>query len=92
MSPDNFALSLYACASVGFYEQEFFDTAIASFESTGELPSIKNLGYIIQAMALLRKNEHVGKLTNWLGQIIKEKPDLFLQAGKELSENDFSFT
>ena len=34
MSSDNFALSLYACASVGFYDKEFFDNAIASYSES----------------------------------------------------------
>jgi hypothetical protein len=28
ITPENFALSLYACATVGFYDKEFFDNAI----------------------------------------------------------------
>lgn len=28
MTADNFALSLYACASVGYYDKDFFDNAI----------------------------------------------------------------
>jgi len=28
ITPENFALSLYSCASVGFYDKEFFDNAI----------------------------------------------------------------
>ena len=31
MTPENFALSLYACASVGFYDKEFFENAIHQF-------------------------------------------------------------
>lgn len=85
MTPDNFALTLYSCASVGFYDKEFFDNAVNMFQESGETPSIQNLGYIIQSMALLRKNEHVPRLVKWLTEIINEKPDLFLSAANELS-------
>ena len=43
-------------------------------------------------MALLRKADHTPKLVEWVSQLVKEKPNLFLQAGKEISESDFSFT
>lgn len=29
MTSDNFAITLYSCASVGYHDKEFFDNAIA---------------------------------------------------------------
>jgi hypothetical protein len=35
ITPDNFALTLYSCASVGFYDKQFFDSAITQFKESG---------------------------------------------------------
>lgn len=72
ISSENFALSLYACASVGFYEKEFFDNAVQQYQQSGEVPSVQNLGYIVQAVATLRKNEHVKLLVDWTAQLIEK--------------------
>lgn len=91
ITPDNFAVSLYSCASVGFYDKEFFDNAIGQFEQSEKLPSLKNLGYLVQSMALLRKSDHTPKLMEWVGRLTKEQPHLFLQPSKDLSDSEFSF-
>lgn len=70
MTPDNFAITLYSCASVGYHDKEFFDNAIDQFTKEGKTPTLQNLGYMIQAMTLLRRNEYVPQLTQWLTQLI----------------------
>lgn len=44
ITPENLALTLYSCASVGYFNQEFFDDAILSFKE--KKPEIKAIGYI----------------------------------------------
>jgi hypothetical protein len=82
---------LYSCASVGFYDKEFFDNAIGQFLKEDKIPSLRNLGYLVQAMALLRKSDHTAKLMEWVGKLTKEQPEIFLKPSKDLSDSEFSF-
>jgi hypothetical protein len=47
MTPENFALTMYSLASVGHYDNEFFENAIHMFEESRASPSLQNLGYIV---------------------------------------------
>jgi hypothetical protein len=44
---ENLSLSMYACASVNFYDKEFFDNAIKQYKVNNVVPNITELGYIV---------------------------------------------
>ena len=74
MTPENMALTLYANASVGFYDSELVTEGFNQFKASGKVPSLQNLGYFAQAMALLRRDEHTAQILDWLEALIREAP------------------
>ena len=64
--PENFAISLYSCAAMGFFDKEFFDNAFKAFEKEKVPPPLKSLGYIIQALSILRINDYNNFLIEWV--------------------------
>ena len=55
-TPSNIALTLYSCASLNLFDKEFFENSLNYFIEGNIIPEIKDLGYIVQAFALLRIN------------------------------------
>ncbi|CDW74365.1 UNKNOWN [Stylonychia lemnae] len=91
ITTDNLALSLYANASVGFYDRIFFADAFQQFTLNGQAPSLKNIGYFAQSMALLRNYEHFDHAILWLEQLIINEPQNFYEKSGFNIASEFSF-
>eukprot|EP00347_Sterkiella_histriomuscorum_P004264 403361113 len=92
ITPENVAITLYANASVGYHDKIFFTDAYAQFTENGQVPSIENMGYFAQTLALLRKNEFVEHVFNWLeSMIIAKNQEFFDKSGYNIAK-EFSFT
>jgi hypothetical protein len=61
----NMCLSLYAMASMNYYEQEYFESVFFAFLDTDATPQVDQLAYIAQACATLRRSEYTSQLLQW---------------------------
>lgn len=85
---NNLALTLYSLASVNFYDREYFESAFKLFTDSDSIPSIKDLGYIVQACAILRRNEYNDFLSRWFEESANSR-NIFDKTGVNI-DNEFS--
>lgn len=72
MTPLNSALTLYSMASVGFFDQEFYESIILQFKNKPCF--LTELGYLSQAFAIGRLSEYTLLLIEKFSEIISN-PD-----------------
>ena len=76
---------------MGFFDKEFFDNAFKAFEKEQRPPPLKSLGYIIQALSILRINDYNNFLIEWLEKtILEDYKQFFDKSGLNLN-TEFSF-
>ena len=63
-------LSLFAMASMDFFDQEYFDSIMLNFIETKHVPHIDQLCFLIQACAILRRSEYTKTLLQWFKQVM----------------------
>jgi len=62
---------LYACATVDYFNQTFFDTAFLVLQEQQESLMIGDLGLAVQACAILRRSEYKEVLVNSTLSLLK---------------------
>ena len=67
---ENMCLSLFAMASLDFYDKEYFETVMLSFIDSKQVPHIDQLCFLTQASAILRRSEYTKTLIAWFSQCL----------------------
>lgn len=91
ITTENLALTLYANASVGFYDAQFVHNAFEQFSLHDQIPDIQTIGYFAQSLALLRRNEYTNKIAYWLERLVLDKTKQFIEKSGYNIANEFSF-
>ena len=58
-------LTLYAMASMNFYDQEYFESVFYSYLDIDATPQIDQLAFISQSCAILRRSEYTQSILQW---------------------------
>jgi hypothetical protein len=89
--PQNLALQLYAQASIDLHNPEFFEAALIQFKQPGMEPNIKELGYLAQASAILRRSEYTALLIKWLDDCLEDRAQFSSKQEVWRTGNEFAF-
>ena len=59
---ENMAISIYSLASIGFHDQEYFESIFMSFLDSNASPHLDQLAMLAQGSAILRRSEYTPAL------------------------------
>ena len=90
-APENMAQMLYAHASVGYHNQEFFEQTFIQFKDSETTPDLATLGYLSQAASTLRGYEYTALLIKWFDDNLSSQ-SLFDYSQPWRLKNEFSFS